>query len=72
MRWGITLMHNQKEIVWMGLHPVLFFTRAEARIYIREHFGWFKTRKDLKAPPHNWRMPKPVKVSITIMETENE
>lgn len=44
--------------------PALFLTRAEARRYADEHWGYIKKRADLRAEPHGWRMPKPIRVSI--------
>ncbi len=44
--------------------PVLFKTRHEARCWIETNYGYIKTRKDLRAEPHGWRLPVPVKVSV--------
>ena len=45
--------------------PALFRTRREAREYINEKYGYIRTRKDLRAEPHFWRMPRAVRVSVT-------
>ena len=44
--------------------PVLFKTRREAKAWIDENYGYIKTRKDLRAYPHGWRLPIPVKVHL--------
>ena len=55
---------------WRGeLTPALFRTRREALQYARESYGYVKTRKDLRGPPHNWRLPRAVRVIVTIEET---
>jgi hypothetical protein len=46
-----------------GILP-LFKTREECRDYIRKHYGYIRTRKDLRDPPHNWKMPTPIRVII--------
>lgn len=51
-----------------GVAPPLFRTRAECRRFIEERYGYIKHRPDLRGPPHNWRMPVPVKVQITEVE----
>lgn len=44
--------------------PQLFRTRRECRAWIEEHHGYIRTREDLRRPPHNWRMPRAVKVDV--------
>lgn len=48
--------------------PLLFKTRAEARRYINERWGYIHTRRDLRRPPHGWRMPRAVKVRVILEE----
>jgi hypothetical protein len=43
--------------------PVLFRSRAAARAHAQAKYGYFK-REDLRAEPHGWRMPTPVRVSL--------
>lgn len=45
--------------------PALFRTRVECRRYIRQYFGHIRTRPDLRAEPHGWRMPQPVRVEVS-------
>lgn len=47
-------------------NPVLFKTRAEARKWIQSEYGYIKTRTDLRDPPHGWRMPRPVRVTVAL------
>lgn len=51
-----------------GNRFLLFETRREARDYVRDRYGYIRNRPDLRRPPHNWRMPAPVKVAIEIKE----
>ena len=44
--------------------PVLFRTRAKARLWIEYHYGYIRTRPDLCADPHGWRMPVAVRVEV--------
>ena len=46
--------------------PALFVTQLEARKFIDEKFGYLRTRPDLRAEPHGWRMPIPVRVWMTV------
>lgn len=48
-------------------HPcrtLLFDTRAATRDFIKEKYGYIRTRPDLRAEPHGWMMPAPVRVKI--------
>ncbi len=45
---------------------MLFRTRAECRAWIDEHYGYIRTRADLRAEPHGWRMPRAVKVRVVL------
>jgi hypothetical protein len=50
-----------------SLHmPVLFSSRALAREWIEDHYGYIKQRRDLRAEPHRWRMPQPVRVTVRL------
>jgi len=51
-----------------SLKPVMFKTRKKARAWIETHFGYIKTRKDLRIFPHGWRMPIPVKITVTYVK----
>ncbi|TRZ48227.1 hypothetical protein D4S03_10190 [bacterium] len=42
----------------------LFNTRREARAYAHEGWGYIATRPDLRAAPHGWTVPQPVRVEI--------
>ncbi len=52
--------------VWEFEQPMLFRTRAECRAWIDEHYGYIRTRADLRAEPHGWRMPRAVKVRVVL------
>ncbi len=44
--------------------PAIFITRKESKKWIDENYSYIKTRKDLRAYPHGWRLPKPVRLTI--------
>lgn len=46
----------------------LFNTRRECQQFIKEHYGYIARRKDLRVEPHCWRMPKAVRVKVTVGE----
>ncbi len=47
----------------------LFKTRKDARAFIKHDYGYIKTRKDLRAEPHGWRTPTPIKVDVITLDT---
>ncbi len=49
-----------------GLSIMLFSTRKEAEECIKKHYAYIKHRPDLRRAPHNWRMPRPVKIELKI------
>lgn len=51
-----------------GYTVMVFPTRQKARDFCKKHFGYIKERKDLQEAPHNWKMPKVVKVMVTVQE----
>ena len=44
--------------------PALFRTRRKAREWIDKEFGYIRTREDLRADPHCWRLPEAVRVRV--------
>ena len=68
VRWAIRWHEadGPQYFMWNGVQPYLFRTRREAREAINEEWGYVKYRADLRAPPCNWRMPRPVKVSVIL------
>jgi len=54
--------------MWHNCLPLLFQTRREAREHIETEYGYIKTRDDLRKPPHNWRLPKAVKLNVILKE----
>lgn len=60
-RYGVTeyLIGEDKVCV-----PALFRTRAAARAYREEKFGYIRERADLRAEPHGWRMPKVIRIEV--------
>lgn len=71
VRWS-ALWHSEnrldgvtEHLLYENLLPALFVTRRECRTWINARWGYIKTRPDLRAEPHGWRLPKPVRVTIT-------
>jgi len=74
LRWGIKWVsddyldgHTEH---FMG-NPAgwfVFRTRAEARAYRDEHYGYFRDRLDLKVHPFGWKLLRVVKVVLSIQE----
>ena len=52
--------------VWDGGNPCLFRSRADARDFIRQKWGYIAQRPDLRAEPHGWRLPKAVRVFVRL------
>lgn len=52
-----------------GYTTMAFATRAAARRFIADHYSYF-ARSDLKAEPHGWKMPRPVRVSLAVTLAE--
>jgi hypothetical protein len=65
MRWGVKWHIG---VMWDNCFPLLFLTRKDARAYIEKVYGYIKTRDDLRGPPHNWRLPKAIKLNVILEE----
>ncbi len=50
----------------VGPGPMLFSTYKQARQYLRDNYTYLKTREDLRREPHGWRMPRIVRVSVSV------
>lgn len=71
IRWAIWWQSDGNEhFMWADLKPLLFTSRRAAMEYIRPRYGYILTRKDLRAPPYNWRLPKPVRVEVVLKEAK--
>lgn len=73
VKWAL-LWHSENKrdgvreyIIRDGCTPVLFSTRAKAREYAQVRYGYITHRKDLRNEPHGWRMPRPVRVRIEVL-----
>lgn len=47
-------------------NPMTFPTREKARQWVRKEYGFIRTRPDLQAEPHGWRMPTVAKATLTL------
>ena len=70
VRWALKWCskNNADYIIYDNCLPKFFLTRKEARKYANKKYGYIKTRIDLRQEPHNWRIPRAIKVKITIQE----
>lgn len=55
---------DRKHLLREKCLPVLFKTKRECSEWIKKNYGYIATRKDLRAAPHHWRVPKPVRVLV--------
>ena len=55
-----------RNIINANYVPALFRTRRQCRQFIEEKYGYIKSRRDLRAEPHGWRMPTAIKVKVEI------
>ena len=51
-----------------GMLPAVFATKRAAQEFIKRHYGYLAKRQDLRREPHCWRVPKPVRVTVTVEE----
>lgn len=48
--------------------PLLFSTKKAASAYIDENYGHMCRRPDLRAEPHGWLLPQPVRVTVRLAD----
>lgn len=54
-----------RHLLWDGpAQPLLYSTRREARADALKRWGFIRGRSDLRAEPHGWRLPRPVRVEV--------
>jgi hypothetical protein len=56
-------------VLYTGI-PALFRTRREARMWIRDCYGYIARRSDLRTEPHGWRMPRAVRVRVNVVNAD--
>ena len=67
VRWGLLWRDSERQhIVMDNCLPALFQTRAAARRYAAERYGYIKDRPHLRSAPLYWRVPEPVRVSTEL------
>lgn len=54
----------REHVMFKDCRPLLFDTRRMALEYRDEKYGYIRNRPDLKAEPHGWRLPLPIKVKL--------
>ena len=55
-----------RHIMFESGMPVVFGTREEARQWIRRKYGYIRHREDLRREPYGWRMPRAVRIEVTV------
>lgn len=76
-RYWIALWRSDNKLDGHNEHPIggtvggppgpqLFRTRRECLEMIRVRYGYIRTRPDLRAEPHGWKMPKAVRATLTV------
>jgi hypothetical protein len=61
----------QKHLIWCDGCCLLFSTRKMARALINSHYGYIRRRSDLRRDPFGWRIPKAVRVKISVKREGN-
>jgi len=70
--WGIVWRSQnardgrQESLLWNYGLPRIFETRRKAREWIEGEYGYIRNRPDLRGEPLGWRMPKPVRITLTV------
>lgn len=70
-RWAILINDGRganahKHFSFHNCQPEMFSTRAQARARIEERYGYIRSREDLRAAPHWWRVPRAVRVRVRL------
>ena len=52
-----------------GYTTMVFASRAAAREHIKNRYGYIAHRPDLRQAPHCWKMPRAVKVAVSVIES---
>ena len=77
-RWAVlwrsvrTVCSEERHFMFDGGGVVLRKSRREAREWIDKHYSYLRTRPDLRREPFGWRMPRAVKVKVTVEELIDE
>jgi len=64
--WRSGKSRETQHFLFEDCRLVVYGTRREMREYIHQKYGYIVKRKDLRADPHWWTLPIPVKVKIAI------
>lgn len=70
-RWGLLddtttqLDGRCVHLIFENCLPVIFRTRREARAYAEKKFGYIRARPDLLREPHNCRVPRAVRITVS-------
>lgn len=70
IEWHSVNKLNGDQRMLLGGIDGLFKTRQAARAHIEEQWGFLRDRPDLHAEPHGWKMPRAVKVRVTIAKID--
>jgi len=73
-KWGLKWQSKNKldgiteHLIFDNRLPALFHTKKEAIEYRNKRYGYIKERKDLRSEPFGWKLPKVIKVKVSIKE----
>ena len=59
---------KRERFILAGTHPLLFKTRKLCNEFIQKEYGYYKDRADLRSEPFGWKIPKAVRVLVTLEE----
>ena len=76
VRWGILWRSKNKldgkteQLMFLNCEPLLFSTRREAKEYIKKEYGYIIHRIDLQNEPFGWKLPRPIRLLISMNSME--
>ena len=77
-RWALewrsvnALDGERRHLIFENGIPALFTSRAAARAYAQNRYGYIIRRPDLRKEPHGWRMPRPVRVTVELSQQKRD
>jgi hypothetical protein len=63
-------LSGRHEYLMCSRNTGVFKTRGAARAYAKKKYGYIAERPDLQQEPHGWKMPRVVKVRMTVETVE--
>jgi hypothetical protein len=69
-RWCILWSPGKKNkmtgdhIIFKDCIPKMFTSKKDCKKWIDQEYSYIKERKDLRAAPYYWRLPKPARITF--------